>query len=533
MNRPNITSFLACAGLLMATACSMAATPSGASGSAAPQLFALEPTPDRSTLQRTGNDYLKRLLTDPANEQVTLIKLAPALVNNQTQDLAVTLPDGTSAQFHLRDFNTITDGIQGWVGYKASTWKQVHTSSSAEIDNDPQYYLSLAREGDTLVGSIIADGQHYRIDQAGPGQHVLIKVDASKMPKEAEPRQVEHADAVDETIGKVPQSGHSVIRILFLATDQRKAASPNYKLELAKAVNDANQYLRNSQVDMTYELAGYYEGSYDETDRAYKQQLDDIRLAQPFAEAVLSRREELRAHVVSMYSTAPQFCGMAWLSASKAQAHSVISCPGSLAHELGHNMGVNHGWVPGDPVRNPPYMHGYKRTATPALHTIMITSHGAIPYFSNPRLTYQGVALGTVANHDAARRFNERRETVENFYPPLPILTTKVTVYDNLQMKGEHCTFELPNTHTEVLIETACPGWQYKVWSARVQGINPKATLRLGNNSAWHTYRSDYYAGDFDIPTLNRNELALPDGMTMTPQNGNLSKKIDRVTILP
>ncbi|MGH8485533.1 MAG: hypothetical protein ACRESP_14140, partial [Pseudomonas sp.] len=140
----------------------------------------------------------------------------------------------------------------------------------------------------------------------------------------------------------------------------------------------------------------------------------------------------------------------------------------------------------------------------------------------------------TAAHGDAARLFNERRETVENFYPPLPILTTKVTVYDNVQMKGEHCTFELPNAQTVVLIEDVCPnGWQFKVWSARVQGINLKATLRLGNNSAWHTYHSDYYSGDFDIPTLNRNELELPDGMTMEPQNGDLTKKINRVTLLP
>jgi len=49
-----------------------------------------------------------------------------------------------------------------------------------------------------------------------------------------------------------------------------------------------------------------------------------------------------------------------------------------------------------------------------------VTSHNAIPYFSNPRLTYTGFPIGTSSHHDAARRFNERRETVEGFYPPLP-----------------------------------------------------------------------------------------------------------------
>ncbi|MNN02863.1 hypothetical protein D3C81_1155340 [compost metagenome] len=305
-------------------------------------------------------------------------------------------------------------------------------------------------------------------------------------------------------------------------------------MRVAQALQDANQYLINSRVAITYELAGFYDANYNETSDS-NGQLTDLRSDQTeLGKAVYVQRDALNADLVTMLSTFSEVCGRAYLNANKALGYSVFSCiGGTLAHELGHNLGVHHGWNPGDPVRNPPYMHGYRDTTAPAFHTIMVTSHGAVPYFSNPARLYQERPMGTTEHHDAARRFNERRETVESFYPPLPILSTVVTVYDNVDMSGEHCTFEVPSTQAVVLIENVCPrGWKHKIWSARVQGINPKTNLRLGNEMAWHMYHSDFYAGDFDIPTLTRARLELPDGMTMEPQNGNLTKRVDRVTIL-
>ncbi|MGE7990068.1 M12 family metallo-peptidase [Pseudomonas sp. NPDC089554] len=424
MKRPRGYLILACTGFMLATANAMAASPSGGNEDRVPQLFSIESTPDRATLQQTGNDYIQRLLTVPSNEQITVIKLNPAVVSRETPTLAVTLPDGKAAQFNLRDFNTITAGVQGWVGYKPSTWKPTHAPSAAEIDIDPLNYLSLVREGDALVGSIIVDGQLYRIDSVGSGQYALIKIDESKLPPEAEALESEQVNAVDDTHAKTPQSSHSIIRVLFVATNQRRAASPNYKLELANALNDANQYMRNSGVEVTLELAGYYEGPYDESARYYTQKLNDLRLAQPFAGELLKRRDELGAHLVTLYSSDPAFCGMAWLNPGKAQAHSVITCPTALAHEIGHNLGANHNWQPGDPVANPPYQYGYRymgaqdRFRTQMSYDCPGASCPRLPYFSNTWTTWQGYPLGTAANHDVARRFNEQREKFEGFYPP-------------------------------------------------------------------------------------------------------------------
>lgn len=418
-------TWLISAGLALLAACSSTTPPTSETASGVTQLFTLEPTPDRNTLQKSATGYLASLLADPANQEITLVSLTPTLVDRQTQDLAVTLPDGKSAQFHLRDFNSITPGINGWVGYKPSTWKQTHAPlSSAEIDNDPLYYLSLAREGDTLVGNLLIDGQPYRIDLVGPGQHALIKIDVSKLPPEGEPIADPADSSKDSSTATAAVSAHSTIRVLFVTTNQSRAAHPNYKLRLAQALQDANQYLINSRVDLTYELAGFYDADYEET-RDSHGQLADVRSAEStLGRAVYVERDALRADLVSMLSTFKDVCGRGVLKSEKESGYTVISCfyYNVLAHEMGHNLGANHNWEPGNSEGNPPYMFGYRQTGiAPKFHTQMSYACGSncpqIPYHSNPRLTYQGLPLGTVEHHDVARRFNERRETVENFYP--------------------------------------------------------------------------------------------------------------------
>ncbi len=409
---------LAATMLILLLGCSDQKPAAAAALSAPPQLFVLAPTPSHDSLPRSSANELARLSADPAAAEVAFVRLAPELVSQRNEDLTVSVPGKKTVQFHLRDFTAITPEIFGWVGYTPSAWKQAHPDSPAEIANDPMFFLSLVREGNNVLGDLTLDGQHYRLQPIGSGLHVLVKVDESKLPPESEPR-ISGVAAQAPEASEIAKSAHSTIRVMFVVTDQRKALSPNYKADLALALNNANQYMKSSDVQITYELAGYYDGGYDETGRSYNQQLDDLRLAKPFADKVLAQREALGADLVSMYSTAPQYCGLAWLTASKAQAHSVISCSSSLAHELGHNLGVNHGWKPGDPERNPPYMHGYQHDEAPIFRTIMTGTNGAIPYFSNPRLQYQGVPMGTVYHNDAARRFNERRQVVEDFYPPL------------------------------------------------------------------------------------------------------------------
>ena len=408
-------TWLAISGGVLLAACSSSTPPENGTSSAVTQLFTLEPTPDRNTLQKTATGYLATLLADPANQEITLVKVDPTVVSSNTQDLAVTLPNGKTAQFHLRDYNTITPGIEGWVGYKPSAWKQAHPSSAAEIENDPLYYLSLTRQGDTLVGDLTFEGQAYRIESVSLGQQALIKVDGTKLPPDAKPLEIAGTAQADEMLGKRPTSASSIIRVLLVTTNELRQSNPNYRVSLANALQNANQYMINSQVPITFEIAAYYDADHNESGRSVIVQFDEFSdTTKGFGQQVFTERGKYHADLATLYVVANDYCGNAQLSVSQqTQGYSVINCPGALGHEMGHNLGAMHRHDEPDDV--PEYAYGYKDD-TGNFHTQMRTSHGALPYFANPRLSYKDRPLGDPQLHDVARRFNERREIVENLF---------------------------------------------------------------------------------------------------------------------
>ena len=483
----------------MASACSSSTASNNGTSSAVTQLFTLEPTPDRNTLQKTATGYLATLLADPANQEITLVKVDPAVVSNKTQELAVTLPNGQTAQFLLRDYNTITPGIEGWVGYRPSAWKQAHPTSAAEIDNDPFYYLSLTRDGEKLVGSVTVEGQLYRIEYVSPGQYALLKVDETKLPPSAEPIELGGPAHADKTIGKQPMSARSFIRVLFVTTNEARSKYPNYKASLANALQDANQHMINSQVPITYEIAGYYDANHAEAGRTMAAQMHEFsNTTKGFGQEIYTLRGTLRADLASLYISGGEFCGLGKLAVdNQRNGLSTISCVHSLSHELGHNMGAHHNWEAGDEEGNPTYMFGYRQTAVaPRFSTQM--SYGCspacprIPYYSNPRLTYQGLPLGTVRNHDVARRFNERREIVENIFPPADTLSMKLFSQENFQ--GDSC--EIFNIHRmAVSISSQCGN--QPVRSFKVSGYRAAANVCLYDQSG---ARHVCYAGGASSP---------------------------------
>lgn len=411
-------AWLVIAGCALLAACSSSTPLESGTSSAVTQLFTLEPTPDRSTLQKTATGYLATLLANPANEEITLVEANAELINNSTQHLAVTLPDGKTAQFNVRDFSSMAGGYEGWVGYKGSAWK-LNNPSPAEIDFDPRYYLSIVRHGTQLVGNLIVDNQRYQLEYLGGRQYALIKVDSSKLPPEDSQGPQGHANEVSAVKTNLPpKSAHSTIRLLFVTTNQARANNPNYRAALILGLRDANQIAKNSQVAITYELAGFMDANHDETGRDFVTLLNDLTYRMPEVKVV---RDRLRADLVSMLVANNELCGGGKPGPEKHLGFSAINCISSLAHEIGHNFGMSHSWN----GESNTYTHGYQyKPASGSLRFRTQMAYDCSPacprqmFFSNPRLSYQGHALGTVANHDVARAMNERRETVENFYPP-------------------------------------------------------------------------------------------------------------------
>jgi hypothetical protein len=469
--------------LLLLSACA-ALTKNGSTAIAPAQQLFTETSRARSVLlERSDNKYLKSLSMDPSSKKVTFVDVNLAIIDAASEHIAVTLPGGQSTLFSKRAFNELAPGVSGWVGYKPSVWKAEHPEATKEIDADPLYSISLVREGENLVGEVVDNGTHYRLESIGPAQFVLIEVDQSKLPPEKE-LLIDAQSAPTEDAPVIPTSARSFIRVLLVSTIEARAKNPNYKAAMAQALQDANVYMINSNVAITYEIAGYYDAEY--SDEGKGSQLGDLKEpTRPLGAAVAPIRDQLRADLVTMYSTNPSYCGMGFVNAGRSTAFSVISCLSSMSHELGHNLGANHNWEEGQAEGNPKYQYGFRYTGTPRFRTQMSydCSGGACPkigYHSNPRLTYEGIAIGTVEHHDVARRFNERRETVENFYPP-PVTPIHYTLYEKPFHKGKACRFER-NSEDKIDIQQQCGSDWSDVGSAQVIYLKPGYRVRFGSD---------------------------------------------------
>lgn len=419
--KKNICMIIVLGATLIMASCSSSTPQTSTVASVVPQLFTLQPTQNRQMLQKAAKGHLKTLLADPANEEFTLVNVDASLIGGNTENIAITLPNRKAEKFNRRNFNVLADGYEGWVGYQPSKWKAGRSGAEAEIDFDPEYYMSIIRLGNQLAGNFLVDGQRYRLVYIGSDTHVLIKVDESKLPSE---------DALGVDVGfpaspaleesQQVSSAYSIIRLLFVSTVQSRAKNPNYRADLMLGLQDVNQIAKNSKVDITYEFAGFIDSAIDEVGKDFGTLLNEVQYNNP---AVNAKRVELRADLVSMYVANSEFCGAGKPSSNKTQGFSAINCITSLAHEIGHNFGMTHNWD----GQSDNYIHGY-RYAPGGGNLRFRTQMSAncsptcprVPFYSNPRLSYQGQPLGTVAHHDVARAINERRASIESFYPPMP-----------------------------------------------------------------------------------------------------------------
>jgi hypothetical protein len=134
-------------------------------------------------------------------------------------------------------------------------------------------------------------------------------------------------------------------------------------------------------------------------------------------------RNEKRADIVGLVLEDPSGCGLSTRVGAEAEEayfvvhHSCAAISISIAHEIGHILGTRHDRTVDQ--SNTPFAYGHGHVNGTKWRDIMSYQKGCdgcprIPFWSNPRVTYQGQPTGTPMA-DNARVILEQAERVSRF----------------------------------------------------------------------------------------------------------------------
>ena len=315
----------------------------------------------------------------------------------------------------------------------------------------------IVEENGVLSGNVNVLGKRYQIRNVGAAEHVLRQIDAGALPpdhsalplrsgEKSSPMRSRSSTPPDTAIQAVTDDG-SLVDVMVVYTpaariSQGGAAAMNSLVNLAVA--ETNIAYANSFVKQRVRLVYTGEVNYAESDFA----TDLARLqgtTDGFMDAIHQLRDLYGADIVSLWGNYSGGCGLANLMLEEntnfaSQGFHVVdrNCATSnlsFAHELGHNMGLQHDIFDGNAGTTVTpegsgtpsainYAHGYVDLNNRFRSVMAISAQcdaqkpvvdcPRIPYFSNPGVTVSGAPTGN-ANAQEFRALNDTRDTTANF----------------------------------------------------------------------------------------------------------------------
>ena len=356
---------------------------------------------------------------------------------------------------------------------------------SGRLDGIALGTMTLVVNGEVVAGTVLTPQATYRIRSAGGRLHAIRQIDPATLPPEGEPLippppAAGAPDAPDPTAPVASDDDGSVIDMAVFYTPaarQKEGGSAAIEALIDLMIAETNQAYADSGVIQRVRLVSRDAVDYTEAASGF----DDL-YALTYRDGVMDEIHAIRdrdgadlVHLIVDRDRGGVFdaCGIAWIMidvSNSFQDHGFAftdyRCEGrTLAHELGHNMGLRHDRyveeVRGTPgLTSYPYSFGYvnQRAFEPGApassrwRTIMAYDdqcrdsnfHCERPLrFSNPDQTYDGDRLGVPGDQvsasvtgpsDARRALNNTRTTVANFRP------TRFT----------ECQYTLSPPHTDV-----------------------------------------------------------------------------------
>jgi len=373
-----------------------------------------------------------------------------------------------------------------WIGHVKETAKK-RPNTNKETRHDALNSAILVRRGNGVTGNVRMDGKLFRIRPLPDGNHAVIEVDESRRPpdhpqsyNDLPQLRMDRASrtAAADVAAATEPGATATIRVMVVATNQAITAFGGDMQALVElAVAESNQGYVNSNIGINMVLAGYYStdyvesGSFD-TDLSRFQGTSD-----GYLDGFHATRNSIAADVNVLITNNSQYCGLGYLHATATTAFSVVyhDCATgyySFAHEIGHNQGAHHD--PASGTNNVyAYGHGY-RAPNNAWRTIMAyncsPSCPRVNYWSNPDVTYGGVAMGNTNQSHNQRVLIETKATVAAFRGAPP---TNVPPVANFSFTTSNLTATFTDSSTDSDGTIASRSWNFGDGTAVSTATNP------------------------------------------------------------
>jgi hypothetical protein len=360
--------------------------------------------------------------------------IAPVGVDNAADRLALAPPPktisielftGFTVELNRTSFTEAFGGGFVWVG---------------ESPRNKEDYANLVIRNGLITGTVNFGGKLYRIDPLKVAEaHRISELDQSVVPED----QPIVVPGVAEKASKAPGDKVQAVTEITVLMPYTAAAQASVADIIATAnlgVSRSNSGYQRSNVEINLRLVGtMLVANYNELEagKTYNSVLDEITQGTttgPF-QPVHAQRDALGADLVALLFNRTEFCGLAWQpgTPSAQTANLGVSVNTAtcipfdvIAHELGHNMGLDHDRFVMPAAPNTTYNFGFVSLpgqfrdimsynnqcaqANPVVNCQQINN------FSNPNVTFNnlptGIPAGTDGAADSARRLTETKDAV-------------------------------------------------------------------------------------------------------------------------
>jgi len=346
------------------------------------------------------------------------------------------------------------------------------------IADHPYSLVVFVVRNNTVAGILQIPGYNpFQIRFYDDRYHLINELDPSAAPPWPAPIEVEKTDIEQQRImtgpAQVADDGSTIdVMVIYTTQALADAGSSDAMLnEIDLAISLTNTSYANSQINQRVRLVHSAEINYTEsgsifTDLEYLALSNDGNM-----DEVHTLRDSYAADLVVLvtgleYITMNEAAGVAYLMTTVSTwfsyyAFSVIEeaylndSTYVMAHEMGHNMGANHDRYVTSEDGAYPYSHGLASPEGQWRTVMAYYNHcadqgifcGAIGHWSNPQVSYAGVATGVgegeANSADNAKTLNNTAWTVANFRQSD---TRDSGSSDNTDTSGREAVYRLWNT---------------------------------------------------------------------------------------